>query len=158
MDTPKYDTLRGKGIFSYAGFSFESPFILLRNPFCTVILTEGDSAQDLIESINKKNNGGLHFDNWPPDKILFEWQHHNIIGEKLTKDIACFVDYLLPSSYDDEILEKVVKHIKRSIYSEAKIYVKFRWMVDYLIASLEQSNSDINPGTLQTYYDFLRGL
>ena len=46
MDTPKYIRLEGRGKFSHAGSSFESSFVLLRNPWWTGILAgdEGPTA------------------------------------------------------------------------------------------------------------------
>ncbi len=38
MDTPEYVILEGRGTFAHADFSFESPFILLRNPWWVGIL------------------------------------------------------------------------------------------------------------------------
>lgn len=44
METPKYIKLDGRGTFSHSGTSFESAFVLLRNPWWTGILAEGESA------------------------------------------------------------------------------------------------------------------
>ncbi len=50
MDTPKYITLDGTGKFSHSSASFESAFILLRNPWWTGILAEGESAISALDA------------------------------------------------------------------------------------------------------------
>ncbi len=50
MDTPKYIKLEGSGMFSHGGSSFESSFVLLRNPFCTVILAGAGKETAALEA------------------------------------------------------------------------------------------------------------
>lgn len=50
MDTPKYIKLDGRGKFSNQSASFESDFILLRNPWWTGILAEGESAISALDA------------------------------------------------------------------------------------------------------------
>lgn len=117
-----------------------------------------ETAQNLINSVNDHGNGGLKFSNWPPDKILFEWNDDVLSNKRLTKDIACFIDYLLPASYSTENLVTVISNISDSIYSEAEVYSKYRWVANYLMASLEQTHFPLGPDKLSIPYDWLRGL
>jgi hypothetical protein len=50
MDTPKYIKLAGTGKFSHSSASFESAFILLRNPWWIGILAEGKSASSALDA------------------------------------------------------------------------------------------------------------
>ncbi|MEN8252719.1 MAG: hypothetical protein ABFQ53_04035, partial [Patescibacteria group bacterium] len=97
---------------------------------------KADSAQDFIEKINNKQDGGLQFTNWSKD-VLFEWQHNDFVKKKLTKDIALFIDYLHPVFDDQTSLKTIIKNIEKSMYSANGVYSKFRWVVDYLMSNSE---------------------
>ena len=97
---------------------------------------KANSAQEFIEKINDKRNGGLHFDNWSKC-VLFEWQHNDFIKKKLAKDIPLFIDYLHRVFDDQTSLKKIIKNIEKSMYSANGIYSKFRWVVDYLMSNSE---------------------
>lgn len=131
------------------------PRVILDNKIVNDL--EMDSAQALIDSVNRKNNGGLHFQNWQPDKILFEWQDDAIANSKIKKDITCFIDYLLPSTYDQSLYFQIVNHIRSSIYSDPKVYTKFRWVADYLIDSTHQSHAE-NIEFTALHYGYLGNL
>jgi len=91
------------------------------------------SAQDFI---NKVNVQALYqqFANWRTN-ILFDWADSDLYPEKLTQDIALFIDYLSPmlvkENKDDAF--KIIKNIQRNIYSSTEIYEKYRWVANYLI-------------------------
>ena len=131
------------------------PRVILDNKIINEL--EMDSAQSLIDAVNKKNNGGLEFSNWQPDKILFEWQDDAIANSKIKKDVACFIDYLLPSTYDHSAYFTIVNHIRSSIYSDPKVYSKFRWVADYLIDSTHQTHAE-NIEFAAFHYDYLGNL
>lgn len=104
------------------------------------------SASDLIDAINMSNDGGLHFNNWG-SAILYNWYHPD--GQPVThlqQDVALFVDYLCPVVEENtHDLLLIIKNIEKNIYSEARIYTKFRWVSDYLksIALREQKDDNI---------------
>ncbi|MBU3130556.1 hypothetical protein [Clostridium tagluense] len=104
------------------------------------------SASDLIDAINMSRDGGLEFYNWG-SAILYNWHYPD--GKSVThlkQDVALFIDYLCPIVEEDthELLT-IIGNIEKSIYSDTRIYTKFRWVSDYLksIALREQKNDNV---------------
>ena len=110
------------------------PRVILDNKIIKEL--KADSAQDLIEKINNKKEGGLQFSNWSKD-ILFEWQHNDYLKKKLKKDVPLFIDYLHPVFDNQTDFGKIISNIEKSMYSGNDVYSKFRWITDYLLANSE---------------------
>lgn len=100
---------------------------------------EFKSASELIKNINNSDDGGLNFDNWG-SSILFKWSFPNGKPEILIQqDIPLFIDYLSPIvETNDQDLLNIIRNIEKSIYSDTKIYSKFRWISDYLKVLVEK--------------------
>lgn len=104
------------------------------------------SANDFIDAINMSDNGGMPFINWG-SAILYNWTYPD--GQPvmhLRQDVALFIDYFCPvvELHTDELLT-IIKNIEQNIYSDAKVYSKFRWVSDYLksLVVREQKNDNI---------------
>jgi hypothetical protein len=92
-----------------------------------------DTAQDLIDEINKRVNGG----NWKGD-ILFNWhkaKKHNVV---MNQDTSIFIDYLQKCFETGEDFEKLklvlATNIKINIKQKLNNYEKYRWVTDYFIS------------------------
>lgn len=94
------------------------------------------SAQDLIDEINFKNNPEDRFENWDTD-ILFDWKGKQALSNSLSQDLPLFVDYLSQIITDIDTLKTIKNNIEANIYSDNSIYSKFRWVLNYLVASCE---------------------
>jgi hypothetical protein len=89
------------------------------------------SSQDLIDDINQ---GGRPFINWPSD-ILFDWGKKRNLGKGLEQDVGLFIDYLSPSIDRPAEIGILISNIEKNIYSDNRVYSKFRWVVDYLLVN-----------------------
>lgn len=100
------------------------------------------NAQDFIDELNMKINGGLSYDNWSTN-IVFDWknkwENHN---EFIEKDIPLFIDYLSPLSKNDGVfLFDIINHIEKNIYTNTQLYEKFKWVTDYLRTILDKNDN-----------------
>lgn len=95
-----------------------------------------NTSQDLIDEINCRSQGGPPFINWNTD-ILFNWEDKREVNITIKQDVALFIDYLSPLLNNIEELRFIIKNIEKIIYSDNKIYSKFRWVVDYLLVCSE---------------------
>ena len=133
------------------------PRVILDNKIIKEL--KADSAQDLIEKINNKKEGGLQFSNWSKD-ILFEWQHNDYLKKKLKKDVPLFIDYLHPVFDNQTDFGKIISNIEKSMYSGNDVYSKFRWVTDYLLANsefyLHHPVCEINNSKLRKHYNRLQ--
>ncbi len=130
------------------------PRVILDNKLIKLI--EKSSAQDLIDEINEKDNGGItKVSNWNGN-ILFDWGETSEIDTKLTRDTALFIDYLCVALNNPKMIEKVVKYVEMNIYTNNILYGKFRWVVDYLLANCERLINTHGKHYLSKYIDMLR--
>lgn len=94
------------------------------------------NATQLIDAVNKAEQGGFQDSNWG-SRVLFEWSDPtgNLVTE-IDQDLPLFIDYLSPllESYNTHDIEKVLDNIQTSMYSNAQVYSKYRWVVDYIKA------------------------
>lgn len=101
-----------------------------------------DSASNLIDDINKTDLGGLVYRNWG-SRILFEWTdpRGNLVTE-ITQDLPLFIDYLSPllESGSNGSINKVLKNIQKNMYSDSRIYSKYRWVADYMKALAKRAH------------------
>jgi hypothetical protein len=91
------------------------------------------NASQLIDSINKSDDGGLEYSNWG-SRILFEWT--DSVGKpvkEIPQDLPLFIDYLSPllEKRETRILKKVLKNIQENMYLDSRVYGKYRWLADY---------------------------
>lgn len=91
------------------------------------------SANELIDEINMKDRGGMEYSNWG-SAILYDWLYPD--GQPvihLRQDVALFIDYFCPivEEHNGKLLT-IIKNLEKNIYSDARIYSKFRWVTDYL--------------------------
>ncbi|ODS04562.1 hypothetical protein [Vibrio scophthalmi] len=106
-----------------------------------------DSAGELIDKINKKDEGGFNVSNWG-SRILFDWTRPTSdLSLSLTQDVPLFIDYLCPifEQPNNNDINRVLSHIKRAMYQNTQVYSKYRWVVDYIkvINSQDIAHSDI---------------
>lgn len=94
---------------------------------------ECQTAGQLINVINQKENGGNQFPNWSSD-ILFYWnQELYDSGNYIFQDVALFIDYLSPNvKMTNDELKLIVNNLQVSIYNNVAFYDKYRWVADYL--------------------------
>ena len=104
------------------------------------------SANDLIDKINMMDSGGMQYSNWG-SAILYNWTYPD--GQPVThlrQDVALFIDYFCPivEEHNGNLLT-IIENIGRNIYSDTKIYSKFRWVSDYLKTLIirEQKNDNV---------------
>jgi hypothetical protein len=89
------------------------------------------AAQELIDKINGKSNGGL-YKNWSTN-ILFDWNCSKyVIKNHFNQDVALFIDYLPQSILKPKDFDNIIESIRENIYKDEKIYLKYRWVVEYL--------------------------
>lgn len=94
------------------------------------------NASELIDDINKSDQGGLGYSNWGA-RILFEWTDpRGGLVTEINQDLPLFIDYLSPliEARSHNSINKVLKHIQKNMYSDSRIYSKYRWVADYLKA------------------------
>ncbi|EIJ2834841.1 hypothetical protein ACOW8K_004464 [Vibrio parahaemolyticus] len=94
------------------------------------------NASKLIDDINKSDQGGLGYSNWG-SRILFEWTDpRGGLVTEINQDLPLFIDYLSPliEARSHNSINKVLKHIQKNMYSDSRIYSKYRWVADYLKA------------------------
>lgn len=139
------------------GSQAKYPRVILDNKIINEL--RANSAQDLIEIINNKKEGGLKFRQWSK-YILYEWQHNDFIKKKLNRDVPLFIDYLHPVFDNQTNFTKIISSINKSIYSGNDVYGKFRWVVDYLISNsefyLKHNLCNIENSTLRMNYNKLQ--
>ncbi|WP_265467824.1 hypothetical protein [Aeromonas salmonicida] len=92
------------------------------------------NATELIDAVNGNDQGGLNYSNWGK-RILFEWS--DPIGNSVTKipqDLPLFIDYISPLLENNDIssIDRVLNNIQVSMYSNAQVYSKYRWVMDYI--------------------------
>ncbi|MGL5213653.1 MAG: hypothetical protein ACRC8R_00735 [Aeromonas hydrophila] len=100
------------------------------------------TASKLINDINKSDQGGLGYSNWG-SRVLFEWTDPcgGLVTE-INQDLPLFIDYLSPliEAHSRNEIDKVLKHIQTNMYSDSRIYSKYRWVADYLKALSKRAN------------------
>lgn len=94
------------------------------------------NASELVDEVNRTNNGGLNYSNWG-SRILFEWK--DPLGapvDQITQDLPLFIDYLSPlfERDDPDLVGKVLTNVQGNMYSNSRVYSKYRWVIDYLKA------------------------
>ena len=90
------------------------------------------TAGELIDVINKKDQGGLHFLNWEAN-ILFYRRKLYDPGIYIPHDIPLFIDYLSPNrEMGNQDLKLIIENLKNNLYGNVEFYDKYRWIVDYL--------------------------
>lgn len=95
------------------------------------------SAQAFIDKINLVGNLHARFSaQWSTD-IIFDWEAKRKLSDRLNQDTAFFVDYLSPVFENIHDLRTITKNIGHNIYGDNDIYLKFKWVVNYLLASCE---------------------
>lgn len=132
------------------------PRVILDNNLIKILNVE--SAQELVEIINNEGPVGSEY-NFIKRNILFRWTFDNFRKLSLGKDVALFVDYLVYAFEDIQNLETIINNIKSDIYTNNNIYNKFRWVSDYLLASLEfhiERGCDIDPLDINKIYHKLK--
>ncbi|MCF5844419.1 hypothetical protein [Aeromonas veronii] len=96
------------------------------------------NASDFISRMNKDDEGGLRYSNWA-SPIIFNWNYPNgKTVEHIEQDLPLFIDYLSPIATSNNNLLTVIKNIENNIYQKPSIYIKFRWIANYLKATLEK--------------------
>lgn len=105
------------------------PRVILDNKIVSDI--NKNNSQDVIDTVNQEK-----FINWDSD-ILFNWEEKNQEKIPLSQDVALFIDYLSPLFNDFQEARIILNNISNKIYSDTKIYPKFRWVVDYLVSHAE---------------------
>lgn len=101
------------------------------------------SSSDLIDNINKKNEGYLDYDNCGKT-ILYDWENSQI-----EKDIPLFIDYLSFCVHNIENMntfnlgEKILDNIERNIYNDTSLYKKFKWVSSYF-SSIIENKDEVN--------------
>ena len=95
-----------------------------------------DNSSKLINDINKSDLGGLEYSNWG-SRVLFEWTEPTggVITE-IPQDLPLFIDYLSPliEEKNRDSVNKILKHIQKNMYSDSRVYSKYRWVADYMKA------------------------
>jgi len=95
------------------------------------------SSNDLIDNINKKDEGFLDYENCGKT-ILYDWENSQI-----EKDIPLFIDYLSfcvhrkKDLYTLNLGEKILENIERNIYNNTALYKKFKWVSSYFSSIIE---------------------
>ena len=98
------------------------------------------SSSDLIDNINKKNEGYLDFNNCGKT-ILYDWENSQI-----EKDIPLFIDYLSYCVHYKINLNtfnlgvKILDNIERNIYNSTSLYKKFKWVSNYFNSIIENKD------------------
>lgn len=105
------------------------------------------SAQEMIEIVNLKPYGGLHYKNWNTN-ILFDWNEKHINKKNFTQDAALFIDYIPQAISKWDNVDSIVEGIRENIYLNEKIYNKYRWAIEYLKICLIKYKFDHQPETL----------
>lgn len=94
------------------------------------------NSMQLIDSVNKANEGWLDYRNWG-ERVLFEW-----VGSinRVPKDLPLFIDYLSPllEKEDWSSMTKIVENVQENMYSDSRIYGKFKWLADYIVALVDR--------------------
>lgn len=104
------------------------------------------SSQELIWVINTQQHEKQESD-WG-DKVIFSWESNNVSAiNTISQDVPLFIDYFyrIISNKDYDKLTRIIENIKKNIYSEIRIYTKYRWIVNYLrsITSVHYEGSEI---------------
>lgn len=111
------------------------------------------SATEFIDEINNSDNGGLSFSNWG-SSVLYSWRYPD--GKPITlieQDVALFIDYLSPVvEKNDKNLISVIKNIESNMYKDTKIYIKYRWVADYLKSVCEREHKNDNIVSSEATY------
>ncbi|MEY6433600.1 hypothetical protein ABC977_14435 [Thioalkalicoccus limnaeus] len=99
------------------------------------------SAQELITKINNTHDA----QEYRPEtsNILYEWYHNGTLKHGLEKDIPLFIDYMVYCFVQEGALTRIVSSVEASMYANSDIYLKYRWVVDYLISSCIHHNNHI---------------
>lgn len=141
------------GAYLLEGTQAKYPRVILDNKIIKEL--ESDSAQEFIDKINDKKNGGLKFNNWSKE-VLFKWQHNDFLKKNLNKDVPLFIDYLHPVFDNQTDFGRIISNLEKSMYSGNDIYPKFRWIVDYLLSNsefyLQHPLCEIENSRLRKYY------
>ncbi len=112
------------------------------------------SSSDLIDNINKKNEGYLNFNNCGKT-ILYDWENSQI-----EKDIPLFIDYLSFCVHNKENIntfnlgEKILENIEKNIYNNTSLYKKFKWVSNYF-SSIIENKDEVN---LKVHFERVKNL
>lgn len=80
--------------------------------------------------------------------VLYDWRKNiSVSKHTIEQDVPLFIDYLSDILDVQESLHRVINNIKSSMYSNTRIFKKFRWVADYLYTILlreENKNREIS--------------
>ncbi len=97
-----------------------------------------DNSTQLIKKINDLFN---------KERVLYDWSKNVFVSKaKLDQDVPLFIDYLNRVLFDENLLNKTINNIKNNMYSNTNVYIKYRWIVDYLqTLMLQEDYNDLEP-------------
>lgn len=107
------------------------------------------TAQDLIEAINN-----LQVDTQVrSSEIFFNWKKYKRYLNNFPQDVALFINYLFPGIKNTSSFNLLCSAIQENIYSDQKIYGKYRWVVNYLKVCCEyyKGSGGASPDLLLSY-------
>ncbi len=108
---------------------------------------------------NKGSKTGEEYD-VEKHNVLFDWyspRRNNSSNNKLIKDVSLFIDYLAPAFKSMDSFRFIVQNIKENIYKDNVVYLKFKWVLDYLVDSCNyhlQHGLDLD--TIELHKEMLR--
>lgn len=92
---------------------------------------------------------------------MYEWYHNGHLKYGLEKDVPLFIDYMVYCFEQDESLVNAVNSIEKCMYVNNEVYLKYRWVVKYLISSCKYHNNHllkISPVVLHEQLNRLKKL
>ena len=107
-----------------------------------------DTSSEFINNINMSSANEIR------DIALYDWRK-NVFASKHTidQDVIFFIDYLESLMRNPEEFNAVYKNIKKNMYLDTRVSVKYRWVIDYLYTVL---NREENSGKI--YYEQMKKL
>lgn len=126
-----------------------------------------NSSKDLIDVINKKENGYLQYDNCGKT-ILYEWtEESNLQKDFIQKEFPLFIDYLALlfnpsirteiSERKQEALSMLIENIKKNMYSNVSLYEKHKWTANYILSIIDKG-PELEIKGMQSIFDGLSSL
>lgn len=97
-------------------------------------------SQELIDSINNKNNDGINYENWRSD-LIFDWSKYSGFNDSFKQDIPLFLDSFSECFKNYPKLKDIIKHLTKNILSDIRHYEKYKWALDYLIIKTRKERS-----------------
>ncbi len=97
-------------------------------------------TQNLIDSINKKNEGGINLENWRSD-LIFDWSKYSDLNDSFKQDIPLFLDSFSECFNDYNKLKEIIKHLSNNILTDIRHYEKYKWVLNYLIIKTKKERS-----------------